>query len=464
VASGTIHALVGENGAGKSTLINILSGLLAPDHGTLEIFGHAAHLNSPLDAVAAGIGTVHQHFLLAEALTVAENIALGMRASAGGWRYDRKKCEAEVAALAAQTGLLIDPAARVADLPVGLRQRVEILKALSRGAKLLLLDEPTAVLAPPEVETLFNTLRALRDAGRAIVIVTHKLNEVFSLATETSVLRRGLTVHCGPLNALTPAQLSEKMIGRDTPSLGIAPEALAPAEPLLHIKELQIPGLRVDDLALRPGEIYGVAGVEGNGQEALAEWVVGTRAGTAFIPPDRQRHGLVLEMSLSDNLHLREPLTKKIAGLRWLDHAAMRARALDLLPRHDVRPADPDLNAEALSGGNQQKVVIARELSRAPKLIVACNPTRGLDVGAAGAVRQRLLQAARVQRCAVLLISSDLDEVLLLADHVGVLFQGRLDDCGPRGVSRETAGRAMVGAGRKMAISRRNPGKGLLHH
>jgi general nucleoside transport system ATP-binding protein len=480
VSSGTIHALVGENGAGKSTLINIVSGLLTPDQGTFEVFGQPTQFQSPLDAVSVGIGTVHQHFLLAEAMTVAENIALGLRTSPAGWRYDRRRREDEVAQLSQQTGLEIDPSAIVADLPVGLRQRVEILKALSRGAKILLLDEPTAVLAPPEVETLFKTLRALRDAGRTIVIVTHKLNEVFALASEVTVLRRGTTVHAGPLNALTPPQLSEKMIGRESPRLAevsLPNTASSSSKPLLHIKEFHATGLRVDDLTLHAGEIYGVAGVEGNGQETLAEVIAGaldvpdaarhkfsgsidfdgqplqslsTRqralAGIAFIPPDRQKHGLVLEMSLSDNLHLREPVTKNTAGLRLLDHGRMQSRALELLPQYDVRPPDPQLNAEALSGGNQQKVVIARELSRAPKLIVACNPTRGLDVGAAADVHQRLQQAARQHGAAVLLISSDLDEVLLLADRVGVLFQGTLRDVGLRGVSRDTVGQAMVGA------------------
>lgn len=474
VAAGTIHALVGENGAGKSTLINIVSGLLKPNQGRIRVFDEDVSFNSPLDANARGIGMVHQHFLLAEALTVAENVALGLRNSAFGWRFDRVRAETELAKLAAETGLHVDPAARVANLPVGLRQRVEILKALSRGAKILLLDEPTAVLAPPEVEKLFDTLRALRAAGRTIVIVTHKLDEVFSLATDVTVLRAGRTVFAGALQGLTPQLLAEKMIGRELPHLPVSPPPADGAQPVLELRNVDIPGaLRIEQLQLRGGEIVGVAGVEGNGQAELAAVIAGTQslaesstaqiqlgeksiihssirdrseAGIAFIPADRHREGLILELSLSDNLFLRTPLTRDVLGISTLDHTAMAKTADSRLREYGVVPPRPELPAHALSGGNQQKVIVARELSRGPRLILACNPTRGLDIGAANDVHARLLAAAREHRAAVLLISSDLDEVLALSDRVTVLYKGKLAEVGARGIEKAAVGRAMVGA------------------
>jgi len=475
VEPGTIHALVGENGAGKSTLINVVSGLLQPNEGRISVFDAPIRFASPLDAAAHGIGMVHQHFLLAEALTVAENVALGLRSSPFGWRFNRTKAETELAKLAAETGLHVDPAARVSELPVGLRQRVEILKALSRGAKILLLDEPTAVLAPPEVEKLFETLRALRQGGRTIVIVTHKLDEVFSLASDVTVLRSGRTVFAGTLQGLTPPQLAEKMIGRELPHLPISsPPASAASETILELRTVDLPGaLRIENLRLHAGEIVGVAGVEGNGQAELAAVIAGTlplpksggevlnlagnsilndsvrersEAGVAFIPADRHREGLILELSLSDNLFLRTPLSREVLGLRVLDHAKMAKTADERLREFGVVPPRPDVPAHALSGGNQQKVIVARELSRGPRLILACNPTRGLDIGAAADVHTRLLAAARESRAAVLLISSDLDEVLALADRVAVLYKGKLVEVGARGVDKPTVGRAMVGA------------------
>lgn len=473
VAVSEIHALVGENGAGKSTLLNIVSGLLAPDGGAFEVSGKPVRFASPLDAAAAGIGVVHQHFLLAEALTVAENVAMGMRTSPAGLRFDRRKAEGAVADLATRTGLSIDPSARVADLPVGLRQRVEILKALSRGAKILLLDEPTAVLAPPEVTTLFETLRALRAEGRTIVIVTHKLDEVFALATSVTVLRRGQSVFAGSLSGLNPATLAEKMIGSSTAGVVPASRSNQSGPVILDLKNIQLPGaLSIDSLQVNAGEIVGIAGVEGNGQTELAAVIAGmllpeyegpvislegrrlndlsagerSAAGLAYIPADRQHEGLILDFSLAENLHVREPICWKLAGLHLLDHRAMSQRSGELLREYGAVPPLPELPARALSGGNQQKVVIARELSRKPRLIVACNPTRGLDVGAAADVHNRLLAAARKDNAGVLLISSDLDEVLLLADRVAVLYRGALKEIGAHGVGKEAAGRAMVGA------------------
>jgi simple sugar transport system ATP-binding protein len=476
VSAGSIHALVGENGAGKSTLMNIVSGLLRPDSGSVEVSGNAVRFGSPLDAVAAGIGMVHQHFLLAEAFTVAENVALGRRASSFGLKFDSKRYEAEVEKLSAETGLAVDPRARVEDLSVGLRQRVEILKALARGARILLLDEPTAVLAPPEVQALFATLERLRAAGRTIVLITHKLDEVFALASDVTVLRRGKTVFAGPLKGMTAEELARKMVGeaREVISEG----GTSDGEVMLEVKALNVSatsgtGLHDAAFALRAGEILGVAGVEGNGQDELAGAIAGTvapapgaqirlagadlltmdirqrsEAGIAFIPSDRQREGLVLEFSLAENLILREAFARPnpFGSGPLIDRKRVAAMAGPRLSDYEVRPPEPDLPAGSLSGGNQQKVVIARELSRHPKVILACNPTRGLDVAAAASVHARLLDAARKDRAAVLLISSDLDEVLRLSDRVAVLYNGRLKDAGSRGVSKEEVGRAMVGA------------------
>ncbi len=478
VRTGSIHALLGENGAGKSTLNNIVSGALQADSGTIEIDGRAARFSSPLEAAAAGVGVVHQHFLLAEALTVAENIALGMRCSTFGLRFDSKKAETAVAQLAERTGLHVDPRARVADLPVGLRQRVEILKSLSRGAKILLLDEPTAVLAPAEIERLFVTLRNLRDEGRTIVIVTHKLDEVFALASDVTVLRKGATVCESTISNITPGELAHAMIGQDPPRLINEVQS-----PLIDLKTsapvvLELRGLRVArtlnvaELIVRAGEVVGVAGVEGNGQDELAGAIAGTleqphsietlklgrvdlrtlsisersHAGIATIPSDRHREGLVLEMSLSENLNLRTPVERSVACMSLLDSAAMNSKTKELLLSYGAFPSDPMLPAGALSGGNQQKAIAARELSCEPKLILACNPTRGLDVGAAAEIQNRLLVAARERNAAVLLISADLDEVLALSNRIFALYRGTLIAIGARGVSRDAVGRAMVGA------------------
>ena len=482
----SIHALVGENGAGKSTLINILAGLLKPDQGRIEVFGTGVKFQSALDAVAAGIGVVHQHFLLAEALTVAENIALGMRTSVGGLRFNKRRAEDETRALSEQTGLSVDPRACVGDLPVGLRQRVEILKALSRGARILLLDEPTAVLAPPEVKTLFDTLLALRAAGRTLLIVTHKLDEVFALASETTVLRAGETVYTGNLSELNPNMLAEKVIGREQNAAGHNVEADAPSvnrysppsipEIVLEARNIDLEKrLSVECLQIHAGEILGIAGVEGNGQDELAGLIAGTftsasakkmkgtlnllqtpllplsvcqrsELGLAYIPSDRQREALILEMTLNENLHLRRPMLRPLPLLHVLDHAKMARQSAAALNEYGVVPANEKLTANALSGGNQQKVVAARELSHAPRLVLACNPTRGLDIAAAASLQQRLMLLARERGAAVLLISSDLDEVLLLSDRVMVLYRSHLTDMGARGVTKDDVGRAMVGA------------------
>jgi simple sugar transport system ATP-binding protein len=336
------------------------------------------------------------------------------------------------------------------------------------------------VLAPPEVERLFENLRVLREQGRTIVIVTHKLNEVFSLAEDVTVLRRGETVFAAPLSGLTPTLLAEKMIGRNADSLMMrSSESNTSSEVVLELGQLKLRSAEeevgLESLDIKAGEIVGIAGVEGNGQQELADWIVGVRrekkqgvviklrgvdisdfsleerhqAGVAYIPSDRHDEGMIEAYSLSENLHLRAPIVRGpmwLKGLRLLNHSAMRRHSSELLESYGVRPPEPDLKASALSGGNQQKVVVARELSAAPRLILACNPTRGLDVGAAADVYARLLSAAREQNAAVLLISSDLDEVLNLSDRVAVLYRGKLSTIWARGVTQEEVGRAMVGA------------------
>ena len=481
VREGSIHALLGENGAGKSTLNNIISGALKADAGRIEINGSEVQFATPREAAHAGIGVVHQHFLLAEALTVAENVALGMRRSTYGLSFDSSRAEAEVALLAERTGLHVDPRARVADLPVGMRQRVEILKALSRGAKILLLDEPTAVLAPAEIAKLFETLRGLRSAGRTIVIVTHKLDEVFALADDVTVLRKGATVCAAAIGAITQGELTRAMIGQNPPKLlnaatekaaDISAKQKSSESYALQISGAQITGaLEIPELFVRAGEVVGIAGVEGNGQNELAGLISGTleglpkierlqlgaldlrplsisersAAGLATIPSDRHREGLVLEMTLAENLFLREPKVRSVAAVPLLDFEAMNLSSAKLLSDYGANPAEPKLSAGALSGGNQQKAIAARELSRAPKLILACNPTRGLDIGATADIQNRLLTAARERGAGVLLISADLDEVLALSDRVLALYRGKLIEVGTRGVSREAVGRAMVG-------------------
>ena len=485
VAPGAIHALVGENGAGKSTLMNIVSGLLKPDAGSVEVEGKPVRFGSPLDSVSAGIGMVHQHFLLAEALTAAENVALGMRKSQGGLSFNRADAEAALEKLGHETGLHVNPRACVSDLSVGERQRVEILKALSRGAKILLLDEPTAVLAPPEVKTLFDTLHKLRDAGRTIVLITHKLDEVFALASSVTVLRRGRTVFEGALQGLTARELATHMIGSEPPALTVPAEPAA--SPVLKIENLSVSsvhghGLEQAAFSVKAGEILGIAGVEGNGQEELAGALAGTlqpksgslgqlftdepsrpldffalspaqRAahGLAVIPADRQKEGLVLEFSLAENYFLREAVAvdSKIPSSTgpFIRTACLEEAAREPLKSFDVYPPEPQRLAGQLSGGNQQKVIVARELQRVPRLIVAHNPTRGLDLGATAAVHRRLLDAAATHKAAVILISSDLDEILALSHTVHVLYGGRLHAVGTRGVTKEVVGRAMVGAG-----------------
>ena len=474
LAPGEIHALVGENGAGKSTLMRVLYGLLQPDAGTIEVDGRPVRIHRPADAMRLGLGMVHQHFMLVDTLTVSENIVLGLepRSAWGGLR--RAAANAQVAALSARYRMPVDPRARVSQLSVGEQQRVEILKALHHGARVLILDEPTAVLTPHEVDELFQMLRALNAQGTTIVLITHKLAEVKALAGRVTVMRGGRVVGGGEAAALTTAAIAELMVGR--PLAGLRPRAAtAAAAPLLEVRVLDandergLPAVRRVSLTVSGGEILGIAGVEGNGQRELIECIAGLRpslrgeielagqpihgcsprerfaAGLAHIPSDRLHRGLVPEMTLAENLVLGRHREPALGNGPLLGMAALEEHAAELLAQYDVRPAAPRLRAAQLSGGNQQKLIAARELSRGAPVLLVAHPTRGVDLGAAEAIHQRLL-AERDAGRAILLVSSDLAEILALSDRVVVMYEGRIThETRPSETDERTLGLYMTG-------------------
>jgi ABC-type uncharacterized transport system ATPase subunit len=450
---GEILGLLGENGAGKSTLMKILYGLYRPDSGEIFIDGERVEIHDPKDAVSRGIGMVHQHFTLIPPLTVAENIVLGAEPSRSGGRLDREEAERRVGELARGFGTPLDPHARVEDIGVGQQQRVEILKLLYRGADILILDEPTAVLVPQEVEELFANMRQLKADGKTIIFIAHSLDEVLQVADRITVLRDGKVIGTVDAADTDTHQVAEMMVGRPVLLRRVEGKA-STGGPMLQIKDLrvvvggkeQVAGL---DLIVRRSEIYGLAGVEGNGQAELVEALVGLRlpdtgriyldddeltradvrsrrhAGLAYIPEDRQARGMVLQMLVSENSvlgqHEREPFTRR--GL--LDLRAIRRRALELIRDFRVKAPSVAAPAYALSGGNQQKLVLGREFASKPKLLIAAHPTRGLDIGATQFVWQELVEARDVG-VAVLLISANLEELLALADRVGVIYDGRI--------------------------------------
>jgi simple sugar transport system ATP-binding protein len=477
---GEIHALVGENGAGKTTLMRILYGLLPPDRGAIEIHGKPRRIHRPADAMRLGIGMVHQHFVLVDTLTVAENVVLGRepRGALGGFR--RGDAEREVEALAARHGLAVDPRAAVRALSVGAQQRVEILKALRRGARVLVLDEPTAVLTPQEVDGLFAVLRALRREGATIVLITHKLAEVHALADRVTVMRAGRVAGGGRVAEFPAERIAECMMGRPMAPLrdraGRPPGAVRLATRGLHVRDdRRLDAVRGVSLEVRAGEIVGIAGVEGNGQHELIECLAGLRppasgaveidgrvparhdaaahaaAGLAHIPSDRLRRGLVPDFTLAENLVLGLQRAPDAGRGPWLDPDRLATRARPRLAEFDVRPPDPAQRASRLSGGNQQKLIAARELSRGAGVVLAAHPTRGVDLGAVEFLHRRLL-AERDAGRAVLLVSSELSEILALADRVLVMFEGRIvletrpadtDECA---LGLAMAGRARGGA------------------
>jgi ABC-type uncharacterized transport system ATPase subunit len=454
VARGQIHALLGENGAGKTTLMRVVAGLLVPQEGSIAIDGVPVKFASPLDAAAKGVGMVHQHFMLVPTLTVAQNVSIGID-RAGRLFPDLKKVAREIEEIGARYGLKVDPHARVGDLSVASQQRVEIVKALYRGARILVLDEPTAVLAPQEVEGFFRVLRMLADAGTAIVFISHKLNEVMALSHQVSVLRHGRLMASMPTRDTNPTELARLMIGDDL-TLPTVEGEQTPGRPVLVAagvtfrNERGVERLRDVSMSAHAGEIVGIAGVDGNGQQELAEIFAGLIAptsgivsqrrgeglidvsrtgpssrialGLSHIPEDRQRTALV-DLSIADNAVLEQVTQKPFSNGGILAHGAIRSFSEELIAVNDVRCTGPDQRILTLSGGNQQKVVLGRALSREPSVIIAVQPTRGLDIGATAFVHEQLL-AQRARGAAIVLVSTELDEILALSDRVVVMFAG----------------------------------------
>jgi simple sugar transport system ATP-binding protein len=482
VQQGEIHALVGENGAGKSTLMRVLAGLYAPDGGTVEVNGRDVTGWKTTNAIAAGVGMVHQHFMLVPTLTVAENVVLGMEPTKG-ITIDLQRAVLEVEALCKKCGLHVDARATIADLTVGEAQRVEILKALYRGARVLILDEPTAVLSPPEVQELWGVLRTLRADGGTVVLITHKLDEVIAVSDTITVMRAGATVSQFPTAGTTPRDIARAMVGRDVNlhldavgaiRTGSPPPGMSGGDPVLQVQNLRVRSDRgtmaVNDLSfdIRPGEIVGIAGVEGNGQTELLEAIAGLRRveggrvqlgthalttlsvreradlGLSHIPEDRHRRGLVLDYSIADNLILGRQ--HHFASRGGLDRARIAANAVEQVERFDIRPPIAELPARALSGGNQQKIVIAREMGRAFHVLLAAQPTRGVDVGAIEFIHAQL-RAARDAGKGILLVSADLPEVLALSDRIAVMYSGRFVTVLPASAcTAELLGPFMTGA------------------
>jgi len=468
VEEGEIHGLLGENGAGKSTLMNVLFGLLTPDHGEVRIGGEPVRIDNPGDAARNGIGMVHQHFMLVPVFTVAENVVLGFEPRRAHIFFDRRKAAADIRSLSAEHGLEVDPEAIVEDLPIGVQQRVEILKALKRDAKVLILDEPTAVLTPQETESLFRIMRSLAASGRSIVFITHKLKEVLAIADRITVMRLGRVVGTTTPVESDESQLASMMVGRSV-ELTVHKGLANPAEPVLELRGVTVRDERgltvVDgvDLDVRAGEIVALAGVQGNGQTELVEAITGLRpvesgsisvsgrdlsgasphdvihAGVAHVPEDRQKDALVLALRIADNLVLDVYGDPPFAGRasRHLDVVKENAEAK--VKEFDIRTGSVEDPASSLSGGNQQKVVLARELTRPIKVLVASQPTRGLDVGSIEYVHQRIV-AERDKGVAVLIVSSELDEVLALGDRIAVMYRGRIT-----GIVDPSAGRDRIG-------------------
>jgi general nucleoside transport system ATP-binding protein len=479
VASGEVHALCGENGAGKSTLMNILVGIHQPDSGEIAVRGRQEHIDGPAGASRLGIGMVHQHFTLVPSMTVAENIYLGRQPRRWGLMADRRAMHRDAGELLGRYGFPLDPGQKVSELTVGQRQRVEIVKALAFDAEILILDEPTAVLTPAEVDELMEVIAGLRERGRTVLFITHKLREVKAVADRVTVIRHGLSVGTRDTEGLAESEIAGLMVGRSvfmTDRRQTTAGAFDGVPPLLELDGVSCEnaeGRRTLDevsLVIRPGEVLGIAGVEGNGQTELAEAVTGLRpvsggrilldgqdvtsatprerraAGTAFIPEDRLDRGLSPEMSVAENLGASNYRRAGIVRRGMVSRNALREFASRRITEFDIRGAQPDTPAGTLSGGNMQKVVVARELAREPGLLVVAQPTRGVDIGASEFVHRQILAAA-ARGTAVLLISSELSEVLALSDRIGVMLRGRLVEVIDTAEATETRlGLAMSGA------------------
>jgi simple sugar transport system ATP-binding protein len=486
VRRGTVHAIVGENGAGKSTLMKILYGVQRPDEGTIKVNGEVVHLHSPADAIRAGIGMVFQHFMLADNLTVLENVVLGAEGLHGIGDAARK----EIRRISGEYGLGIDPDALVADLGVGARQRVEILKVLYRGARTLILDEPTAVLVPQEVDELFDNLRELKREGLTVLFISHKLDEVLKVADSITVIRRGTTIDTVDPKSVNARQLAELMVGSELPSPSTE-ESTVTDRVVLRCEDITLGGggggrpvLDGISLTIHAGEVLGVAGVEGNGQAELVEVIMGMRdptsgrvfledtdisdwrtreireAGVGYIPEDRHRHGLLLEAPLWENRILGHQTEYPNVKGKLIDAAAAKSDTERIVREYDVRTPSIFVTAGSLSGGNQQKLIIGREMSHKPKVLVAGHPTRGVDVGAQASIWD-LIREARREGLAVLLISADLEELIGLSDTIRVILRGRLSgEFDPDVVTAEDLGAAMTGAGEHQAQDAREVATG----
>jgi simple sugar transport system ATP-binding protein len=478
---GEVHALLGENGAGKTTLMNVLYGLYRPDEGEIRVSGTPVTFQSPRDAIANGIGMVHQHFMLIPVMTIAENVVLGMEPSERAIFLDYGAARRRVEDLATSFGFVVDPDAKIEDITVGQQQRVEILKALYRRADVLILDEPTAVLTPQEAGELFGILAGLKREGMSIIFISHKLNEVLEIADRVTVLRRGKVVETLPTAGATEEQLARLMVGREV-LLRVDKSKADVGETLLRVDDLRVTDdrgiakVRGISLEVRAGEIVGIAGVDGNGQTELIDAITGLRRpesgtielggvdvtresarehfddGLGHVPQDRQRHGLVLDFGIAENMALHEFRKAPASRFGWLFPGRLVERAKRLIREFDVRGGGPQTKASALSGGNQQKVILAREIDRDPKVLIAAQPTRGLDVGAIEFVHRRLVDE-RGEGRGVLLISLELDEILSLSDRILVIFEGEIVGEFPPTTTEEELGLAMTGGREKERVA-----------
>ncbi|WP_195782023.1 ABC transporter ATP-binding protein [Priestia megaterium] len=479
VKKGEIHALLGENGAGKSTLMNVLFGLYQPEKGQIRVNGQEVKITDPNVANDLGIGMVHQHFMLVQNFTVTENIILGNEPTRTG-KINIKKAAQDIQELSNQYGLSVDPYAKIQDISVGMQQRVEILKTLYRGADILIFDEPTAALTPQEITELIQIMKKLIKEGKSIILITHKLKEIMSVCDRCTIIRKGVGVGTVNVQETTPDELAALMVGREV-HFKTEKKTATPKEAVLTIKELVVEDSRgVEavsslDLSVRAGEIVGIAGVDGNGQTELIEAITGlrkiksgsvtlknqelstlstrkiTESGIGHIPQDRHKHGLVLDYTIGENIGLQTYYQKPMSKSGILNYKEMYKKATELIAEYDVRTPSEYTQARSLSGGNQQKAIIAREVDRSPELLIAAQPTRGLDVGAIEFIHKKLIEERDKGR-AVLLVSLELDEVINLSDCIAVIYEGKIVDIvDPKETNEQELGLLMAGGTREKA-------------